>query len=105
VNSKPRSRRRSWKNLAIAPGSFSRVLLLTKITVPYILSDKSGQRREPISLCDFNTSFFETPTMTFPFMDGLNSLKTFLAPQNPPWFQRGIAYINADHHLSLPLFN
>jgi hypothetical protein len=43
--------------------------------------------------------------MTFPFMNGLNSLKTFLAPQNPPWFQRGIAHINSDHHISLPVFN
>jgi hypothetical protein len=105
VNSKSRSRRGSWKNLAIAPGSFSRFLLLTKITVPHILLEKSGQRREPISLRDFYTSFLETPTMTFPFMDGFNSLKMFLAPQNPPWFQRRIAHINSDHHIFVPFLN
>jgi hypothetical protein len=105
VHSKPRSHRRSWKNLAIAPRSFSRVLLLTKITVPHILSDKGGQRREPVSLRNFYTSFLKTPTMTFPFMDRLNSLKTLFTSQNPPWFHRRIAHINPDHHILVSISN
>jgi hypothetical protein len=105
VHSKPRSRRTSWKNLEITPRSFSCVLLLTKITVPHILSDKSGRRRDPVSLRDFYTSFLETPTMTFPFMDRLNSLKSLFTPQNPPWFQRRIAHINSDHHILVPFSN
>jgi hypothetical protein len=43
--------------------------------------------------------------MAFTLMDGLNRLKTLLAPQNPSWFLRGIAHINPDHHISLPFFN